>query len=69
MLTDEFVLELVLAEPGDLECVLPATADGELEVWAGNDGYEAYGYTADGCTSLDHIAAIIDEIERHVPTA
>jgi hypothetical protein len=42
------VPELVLASPGEHERLLPDAADGEVEVWAGNDGFEAYGYTAGG---------------------
>ena len=47
------VPELVLAEPDEYERFLPAAADGDVEVWAGNDGFEAYGYTAGGyCWAL-----------------
>jgi hypothetical protein len=42
------VPELVLAGPDDCERLLPEAADGEVEVWAGNDGFEAYGYTGGG---------------------
>jgi hypothetical protein len=42
------VPELVLGEPDEYERFLPEAADGEVEVWAGNDGFEAYGYTAGG---------------------
>ena len=44
----ELVPELVLAGPDEYERVRPDAADGEVEVWAGNDGFEAYGYTAGG---------------------
>ena len=44
----ELVPELVLAGPDEYELLLPEAADGDVEVWAGNDGFEAYGYTAGG---------------------
>ena len=44
----ELVPELVLAGPDEYERFRPEAADGEVEVWAGNDGFEAYGYTAGG---------------------
>ena len=44
----ELVPELVLAGPDEYERFLPEAADGEVEVWAGNDGFEAYGYTSGG---------------------
>jgi hypothetical protein len=44
----KFVPELVLVPPGEYERLLPDAADGEVEVWAGNDGFEAYGYMAGG---------------------
>ena len=48
MLAHALVPELVLAAPGECERFLPDAAAGEVEVWAGNDGFEAYGYTAGG---------------------
>ena len=42
------VPELVLAAPDECERFLPEEAEGDVEVWAGNDGFEAYGYTAGG---------------------
>jgi len=48
VLTHELVPELVLAQPDEHERLLPDAADGDVEVWAGNDGFEAYGYSAGG---------------------
>ena len=48
MLTHELVPELDLVPPGTYERLLPDAAEGEVEVWKGNDGFEAYGYTAGG---------------------
>jgi hypothetical protein len=42
----ELVPELLLASPADGERLLPDEAEGEIEVYAGNDGFEAYGYAA-----------------------
>lgn len=42
------VPELVLEPPDRCEVVLPGQAEGEVETWAGNDGFEAYGYTGAG---------------------
>jgi hypothetical protein len=42
------VPELVVVTLGTKERLLPEAADGEVEVWAGNDGFEAYGYAAGG---------------------
>jgi hypothetical protein len=44
----ELVPELLLASPADGERLLPDEAEGEIEVYAGNDGFEAYGYAAGG---------------------
>jgi len=44
----ELVPELEVVTLGTSERLLPDAADGEVEVWAGNDGFEAYGYTAGG---------------------
>ena len=48
MLAHELIPKLVLAGPDAYERFLPEAADGEIEVWAGNDGFEAYGYSAGG---------------------
>jgi hypothetical protein len=44
----ELVPELVLVSSADSERFLPEAADGAVEVYAGNDGFEAYGYHAGG---------------------
>lgn len=48
MVADELVPELVLVPSGGSQPLLPDDADGEVEVWAGNGSFEAYGYTAGG---------------------
>ena len=47
MVTTELVPELVLAPAGEKR-LLPEAAEGDVEVWHGNDGFEAYGYAAGG---------------------
>jgi hypothetical protein len=42
------VPELTLVSSADAERLLPEAADGAVEVYPGNDGYEAYGYAAGG---------------------
>ena len=42
------VPKLEIATFRTAERVLPDEAEGEIEVWAGNDGFEAYGYAAGG---------------------
>lgn len=44
----ELVPDLEVVPIGTNERLLPEAADGEVEVWAGNDGFEAYGYAAGG---------------------
>ena len=48
VVASELVPELEVVSPGTCERLLPDAADGEVEVWAGNDGFEAYGYSAGG---------------------
>ena len=43
MVTHELVPELMLAPAGE-KLLLPEAAEGGVEVWQGNDGFEAYGY-------------------------
>lgn len=47
MVGDVLVPKLVLAPAGEKR-LLPESADGDVEVWHGNDGYEAFGYAAGG---------------------
>jgi hypothetical protein len=42
------VPELVLVSSAHAERLLPDAADGSVEVYAGNDGFEAYGYAGGG---------------------
>jgi hypothetical protein len=42
------VPELTLVSSAEAERLLPDAADGAVEVYPGNDGYEAYGYAAGG---------------------
>jgi hypothetical protein len=48
VLTHEFVPKLVFVPSREHEPVLPDAAEGEVEIWVGNDGFEAYGYRARG---------------------
>jgi hypothetical protein len=42
----ELVPELMLVSPAGGQRLLPDEAEGDIEVYAGNDGFEAYGYAA-----------------------
>jgi hypothetical protein len=48
VVASDLVPELVIGPRGKCEPLLPEAADGEIEVYVGNDGFEAYGYTAGG---------------------
>ncbi len=45
---EQLVPDLRLTPADHVEVCLPDRADGEIEVWKGNDGFEAYGYEARG---------------------
>ena len=48
MVAHALVPELSSSRPPTPERLLPDAADGAVEVYPGNDGYEAYGYAAGG---------------------
>jgi hypothetical protein len=48
MVARALVPELVLVSPAEEERLLPEAADGAVETYAGNEGFEAYGYAAGG---------------------
>jgi hypothetical protein len=47
-MNSELVPELQVVRHGARERVLPDAAEGKVEIWKGNDGFEAYGYSAAG---------------------
>ncbi len=48
MVADSLVPELVIVSGADEERLFPHAAEGPVETYAGNDGFEAYGYEGAG---------------------
>jgi hypothetical protein len=48
VVASQLIPELQVVSRGTRQLLLPDAAEGEVEVWTGNDGFEAYGYTAGG---------------------